>query len=195
MGQYLGPGLLGLGVTAMIAGFMSGMAGNVSAFATVWTYDVYRPLIHRNASDHHYLNMGRWASLLGVLISIGTAYALFLFSNILEFLQVLIFFFIVPLFGVVILGMLWKRCTPAGGFWGFLIGHPAVDQHVGLRPHVPRRIPAAAADRPRTRGAVVSIEKGPARQAEKIRQAWSCESGTVETTNVPLVLGDGEGSA
>ena len=64
-------------MTAMIAGFMSGMAGNVSAFATVWTYDVYRPLINRNASDHHYLAMGRWASLLGVLISIGTAYALF----------------------------------------------------------------------------------------------------------------------
>jgi SSS family solute:Na+ symporter len=120
MGKYLGPGLLGLGVTAMIAGFMSGMAGNVTAFATVWTYDVYRPLLHRNASDGHYLAMGRWSSLLGVLMSIGTAYALFYFSNILEFLQVLIFFFIVPLFGVVILGMLWKRATPAGGFWGFL---------------------------------------------------------------------------
>lgn len=120
MGQYLGPGLLGLGITAMIAGFMSGMAGNVSAFATVWTYDVYRPLIHKNASDHHYLNMGRWASLLGVLVSIGTAYLLFWFSNILEYLQVLIFFFIVPLFGVVIVGMLWKRATRAGGFWGFL---------------------------------------------------------------------------
>ncbi len=120
MGKYLGPGLLGLGVTAMIAGFMSGMAGNVSAFATVWTYDVYRPLINRRASDQHYLNMGRWSSLIGMLISIGTAYALFSFSNILEFLQVLIFFFIVPLFGVVILGMLWKRTTPTGGFVGFL---------------------------------------------------------------------------
>ena len=58
----------------MIAGFMSGMAGNVSAFATVWTYDVYKPLLNRNASDRHYLNMGRWCSLLGVLLSIGTAY-------------------------------------------------------------------------------------------------------------------------
>ena len=74
MGKYLGPGLLGLGVTAMIAGFMSGMAGNVSAFATVWTYDVYRPLLSQNASDHHYLNMGRWCSIIGVLLSIGTAY-------------------------------------------------------------------------------------------------------------------------
>src|SRR5512137_29694 len=121
MGRYLGPGLLGLGVTAMIAGFMSGMAGNVTAFATVWTYDVYRPLINRKADDRHYLTMGRWCSILGVLISIGTAYALFYFSNILEFLQVLVFFFIVPLFGTVIMGMLWKRATKAAGFWGFLI--------------------------------------------------------------------------
>ncbi len=81
MGKYLGPGLLGLGVTAMIAGFMSGIAGNVSAFATVWTYDVYRTLFNSRASDAHYLNMGRWCSLLGVLISIGTAYALFYFSG------------------------------------------------------------------------------------------------------------------
>src|SRR5271157_2825792 len=104
----------------MIAGFMSGMAGNVTAFATVWTYDVYRTLFDRQASDAHYLKMGRWCSLLGVLISIGTVYALFYFSNILEFLQVLIFFFIVPLFGVVIVGMLWKRATPTGAFVGFL---------------------------------------------------------------------------
>ena len=147
MGQYLGPGLLGLGVTAMIAGFMSGMAGNVSAFATVWTYDVYRPLLNRKASDRHYLTMGRWASLLGVLISIGTAYALFYFSNIIAFLQVLVFFFIVPLFGVVLLGMLWKRCTPTAGFVGFSGGDPVLDLHVVLRAYVPRRISGAAEDR------------------------------------------------
>jgi solute:Na+ symporter, SSS family len=122
MGKYLGPGLLGLGVTAMIAGFMSGMAGNVSAFATVWTYDVYRPLIKKNASDRHYLNMGRACSLVGVFISIGTAYALFYFSNVLEFFQALGLFFLIPLFAVVILGMTWKRCTPTGAFWGFLVG-------------------------------------------------------------------------
>jgi solute:Na+ symporter, SSS family len=121
LARYCGPGLLGLGVTALIAGFMSGMAGNVSAFATVWTYDVYKPLIRKTASDGHYLTMGRWASVIGVFVSIGTAYSLFWFSNILEFLQVLIFFFIVPLFGTVILGMLWKRASPAGGFWGFLV--------------------------------------------------------------------------
>ncbi len=121
MGRYLGPGLLGLGVTAIIAGFMSGMAGNVSAFATVWTYDVYKPLLNKTASDRHYLNMGRWCSVLGVILSIGTAYLLFLFSNILEYFVVLGMFFLLPLFGVIILGMLWKRCTPAGGFWGFLL--------------------------------------------------------------------------
>ena len=87
MGRYLGPGLLGLGVTAMIAGFMSGMAGNVSAFATVWVYDVYKPLFNKTASDRHYLNMGRLCSLVGVGISIGTAYALFYFSNVLEFFR------------------------------------------------------------------------------------------------------------
>ncbi len=122
MCRYLGPGLLGLGVTAMIAGFMSGMAGNISAFATVWTYDVYKPLIRKKADDAHYVAIGRWASVLGVLIAIGTAYVCFNFDNILQELQILVLFFIVPLFGTVILGMLWKRTTQAAGFWGFLIG-------------------------------------------------------------------------
>src|SRR5205085_7845977 len=74
LARYCGPGLLGLGITALIAGFMSGMAGNVSAFTTVWTYDIYRAPINKNASDHHYVNMGRWCTVVGVLISVGTAY-------------------------------------------------------------------------------------------------------------------------
>jgi SSS family solute:Na+ symporter len=122
MARYFGPGLLGLGVTSLIAGFMSGMAGNVSAFATVWTYDIYRPLFRKDAADAHYVAMGRWCTLLGVFISIGTAYLVMYFSSILIYVQVLVTFFIVPLFGTVILGMLWKRATPAGGFWGFLAG-------------------------------------------------------------------------
>lgn len=122
MSRYLGPGLLGLGVTAMIAGFMSGMAGNISAFATVWTYDVYKPLLRKAASDSHYVAIGRLASVAGVFIAIATAYVCFKFDNILQELQVLVLFFIVPLFGTVILGMLWKRTTPAAGFWGFLVG-------------------------------------------------------------------------
>ena len=122
LARYCGPGLLGLGITALIAGFMSGMAGNVSAFTTVWTYDIYRALINKDASDHHYVNMGRWTTVIGVLISVGTAYLVMQFASIMDYVQALFSFFIAPLFGTVILGMLWKRATGAGGFWGLLCG-------------------------------------------------------------------------
>ncbi|MGA9594088.1 MAG: sodium:solute symporter family protein [Candidatus Acidiferrales bacterium] len=122
LARYCGPGLLGLGITALIAGFMSGMAGNVSAFSTVWTYDIYRALIKKNGTDAQYVTMGRWCTILGVLISIGTAYLVMHFLSIMDYVQALFSFFIAPLFGTVILGMLWKRCTPAGGFWGLLAG-------------------------------------------------------------------------
>src|SRR5213594_1863652 len=81
LARYCGPGLLGLGITALIAGFMSGMAGNVSAFATVWTYDIYRALFRRQASDAHYVKVGRWCTILGVLVSIGTAYLVMQFLS------------------------------------------------------------------------------------------------------------------
>jgi SSS family solute:Na+ symporter len=122
MARYCGPGLLGLGVTALIAGFMSGMAGNVSAFATVWTYDIYRPFIRKQAADAHYVSVGRWCTILGVLVSIGTAYLVMSFKSIMDYVQALFSFFIAPLFATVLLGMLWKRTTPAGGFWGLLAG-------------------------------------------------------------------------
>lgn len=122
LARYCGPGLLGLGITALIAGFMSGMAGNVSAFATVWTYDIYRALIRKDASDAHYVSMGRWCTVLGVLVSIGTAYLVMQFLSIMDYVQALFSFFIAPLFGTVLLGMLWKRATPAGGFWGLFAG-------------------------------------------------------------------------
>jgi SSS family solute:Na+ symporter len=122
LARYCGPGLLGLGITALIAGFMSGMAGNVSAFATVWTYDIYRAFIRKSAPDEHYVSMGRWCTVVGVLISIGTAYLVMQFLSIMDYVQALFSFFIAPLFGTVILGMLWKRATPAGGFWGLLSG-------------------------------------------------------------------------
>ncbi len=122
LARYCGPGLLGLGITALIAGFMSGMAGNVSAFATVWTYDLYRPFIRKGAADSHYVSMGRWSTILGVLISIGTAYLVMQFKSIMDYVQALFSFFIAPLFGTVLLGMLFKRITPAGGFWGLLAG-------------------------------------------------------------------------
>ncbi|MGC2710521.1 MAG: sodium:solute symporter family protein [Candidatus Sulfotelmatobacter sp.] len=148
MARYFGPGLLGLGVTALIAGFMSGMAGNVSAFTTVWTYDIYRPLINKRGSDHHYVNMGRWTTIIGVLISVATAYLVMQFASIMDYVQALFSFFIAPLFGTVILGMLWKRTSSAGGFWGLLCGtlcsismwawvkvDPAALRYVALSPH------------------------------------------------------------
>jgi SSS family solute:Na+ symporter len=122
LARYCGPGLLGLGITALIAGFMSGMAGNVSAFATVWTYDIWRALFRKQAPDSHYVNMGRWCTILGVLVSIGTAYLVMQFKSIMDYVQALFSFFIAPLFGTVLLGMLWRRATNAGGFWGLLCG-------------------------------------------------------------------------
>lgn len=120
--RYCGPGLLGLGVTALIAGFMSGMAGNVSAFATVWTYDIYGAFLRKNAGDKHYVNMGRASTVIGVLISIGTAYVVMQFQSIMDYVQALFSFFIAPLFGTIILGMFWKRTTKQGAFWGLLLG-------------------------------------------------------------------------
>ncbi len=146
-GALRGPGLLGLGITALIAGFMSGMAGNVSAFATVWTYDIYQPYIKKGMSDAHYVRIGRWCTILGVFLSIGTAYFVTNFKSIMDYMQALVGFFISPLFGTVILGMLWKRATPKGGFWGLLAGtgssvamytavriHPAWIRYVALSP-------------------------------------------------------------
>jgi solute:Na+ symporter, SSS family len=122
LARYCGPGLLGLGITALIAGFMSGMAGNVSAFTTVWTYDIYRAFFRKDATDQHYVSMGRWCTVVGVLISVGTAYLVMDFKSIMDYVQALFSFFIAPLFATVLLGMLWKRASPAGGFWGLLAG-------------------------------------------------------------------------
>ena len=122
MVRYMGPGLLGLGITALIAGFMSGMAGNVSAFSAVWTYDIYQPHIRKNAPDEHYVMVGRWATILGVVVSIGTAYLVMHAAGIMDYVQALFSFFISPLLGVVLVGMFWKRATRAGGFWGLLLG-------------------------------------------------------------------------
>jgi SSS family solute:Na+ symporter len=147
LARYCGPGLLGLGVTALIAGFMSGMAGNVSAFATVWTYDIYRAMFNKNKSDSHYVAMGRWCTVVGVAVSVGTSYLVRHSPSIMDYVQELFSFFIAPLFGTVILGMMWKRATPAGGFWGLLAGtcaaiglwwwvrvDPSAVQYVALSP-------------------------------------------------------------
>jgi SSS family solute:Na+ symporter len=120
--RYCGPGLLGLGITALIAGFMSGMAGNVSAFSTVWTYDLYGAYVNKKASDSHYVFMGRVSTVVGMLLAIATAYLVANAASIMDYVQALFSFFIAPLFGTVILGMLWKRATSAGGFLGLLAG-------------------------------------------------------------------------
>jgi solute:Na+ symporter, SSS family len=120
--RYCGPGLLGLGITALIAGFMSGMAGNVSAFSTVWTYDIYKPLINKNATDSHYVTVGRLSIVIGVAVSIGAAYLVMHAHGIMDYVQALFSFFIAPLLGAILMGMFWKRATASGGFLGLLSG-------------------------------------------------------------------------
>ena len=122
LARYCGPGLMGLGITALVAGFMAGMAGNVSAFATVWTYDIYRPYLRKDAPDSHYVSMGRWCTMIGLFVSIGTAYLVQYNKSMMDYVQALFGFFIAPLFGTVLLGMLWKRVTRMAGFWGLLAG-------------------------------------------------------------------------
>jgi solute:Na+ symporter, SSS family len=122
MVRYMGPGLLGLGITALIAGFMSGMAGNVSAFSTVWTYDIYRPLIHKTGSDSHYVLVGRLSILIGVAISIGAAYLVQQFHGIMDYVQALFSIFVAPLLAVILFGMFWKRATRMAGFLGLFLG-------------------------------------------------------------------------
>jgi SSS family solute:Na+ symporter len=122
LARYCGPGLLGIGITALMAGFMSGMAGEISAFTTVTTYDIYRSYINKNASDAHYVTVGRLCTVGGVIISILTALLVMQFKSIMDYVQALFSFFVAPLFGTVLLGIMWKRATAAGGFWGLLAG-------------------------------------------------------------------------
>jgi len=122
MVRYMGPGLLGLGITALIAGFMSGMAGNVSAFSTVWTYDIYKPLIKKNGSDSHYVLVGRLSIFIGVIVSILAAYLVMRMHGIMDYVQALFSIFVAPLLASILLGMFWKRATRLAGFLGLLFG-------------------------------------------------------------------------
>jgi SSS family solute:Na+ symporter len=130
--HYFPTGILGLGLTALLASFMSGMAGNVTAFNTVWTYDIYQSYLHKNASDEHYLWMGRMATVFGILISIAAAYAATRFNNIMDFLQLVFAFVNAPLFATFLLGMFWKRTTGHAAFSGLLLGTTAAAIHHGL---------------------------------------------------------------
>lgn len=115
-------GLLGVGLTALMASFMSGMAGNVTAFNSVWTYDLYQAYLKPNATDTHYLKVGKLATIAGVLISIATAYLAKSFNNIMDLLQLVFGFVNAPLFATFLLGMFWKRTTGHGAFWGLVSG-------------------------------------------------------------------------
>ncbi len=129
LAHYYPAGMLGVGITALLASFMSGMAGNVTAFNTVWTYDIYQSYIRRQAGDSHYLAMGRIATVGGVMLSIGAAYLALQFSNIMDYLQLIFSFVNAPLFATFLLGMFWKRATPNGAFWGLASGTAAAAAH------------------------------------------------------------------
>ena len=130
--HYFPTGILGLGMTALLASFMSGMAGNVTAFNTVWTYDIYQSYINPNANDAHYLWMGRVATVFGIALSVVAAYAASRFNNIMDFLQLVFAFVNAPLFATFLLGMFWKRTTGHGAFFGLLSGTAAAAIHQGL---------------------------------------------------------------
>lgn len=125
LSEFYPSGLLGVGLTALFASFMSGMAGNVTAFNTVWTYDIYESYISKGKSDKHYLNVGRFATIFGIFASIGTAYLARDFNNIMDFLQLVFGFVNAPLFATFFLGMFWKRSTGHGAFWGLVSGTAA----------------------------------------------------------------------
>ncbi|OGD20440.1 MAG: Na+/galactose cotransporter [Candidatus Aminicenantes bacterium RBG_16_63_16] len=129
MSRFLPNGVLGLAITALLASFMSGMAGNVTAFNTVWTYDIYASYIKKGQSDGHYLKVGKVTTVAGVLISIGTAYIVKQFPNLMDFVQLIFSFFNAPLFATFLLGMFWRGATPWGGFIGLLSGIAAAAGH------------------------------------------------------------------
>ena len=130
--HFFPTGILGLGLTALLASFMSGMAGNVTAFNTVWTYDIYQSYINKNATDAHYLWMGRMATIGGILLSIGAAYTATGFNNIMDMLQLVFSFVNAPLLATFLLGMFWKRTTGHAAFFGLISGTLAALVHHGL---------------------------------------------------------------
>ncbi|MFL5483591.1 MAG: sodium:solute symporter family protein [Gemmatimonadaceae bacterium] len=130
--RFFPSGMLGLGLTALLASFMSGMAGNVTAFNTVWTYDIYQSHIKKGASDEHYLWMGRVATVFGIVLSIAAAYVANSFNNILDLLQLVFAFVNAPLFATFALGMFWKRTTGHAAFIGLLSGTVAAAIHHGM---------------------------------------------------------------
>ncbi|MBN1398563.1 MAG: sodium:solute symporter family protein [Bacteroidetes bacterium] len=120
--RYYPPGLAGLGVTALLAGFMAGQAGNISAFNTVWTYDIYKSVLNKKASDANLLWMGRTSTIVGVVISLVTAYWAKEFPSIMDYMQAIFSWVNAPLFATMLLGMFIWWITPNGAFWGLIVG-------------------------------------------------------------------------
>jgi SSS family solute:Na+ symporter len=132
LGRYYPSGLLGIGLTALLASFMSGMAGNVTAFNTVWTYDIYQTHINPGKPDSHYLKMGKFATVFAVGMGIATAFIVLQFETLMDYLQLLFAFFNAPLFATFVLGMFWKRATPNAAFAGLLLGILGAMTHYSL---------------------------------------------------------------
>jgi solute:Na+ symporter, SSS family len=132
LAKFCPSGLLGVGITALMASFMSGMAGNVTAFNTVWTYDLYQSYIRPGQTDQHYLRMGHIITVVGILISVACAYVASAFNNIMDMLQLVFGFVNAPLFATFLLGMFWRRATGHGAFWGLVSGTLAAALHHGL---------------------------------------------------------------
>jgi SSS family solute:Na+ symporter len=179
--HYFPTGILGLGLTALLASFMSGMAGNVTAFNTVWTYDIYQAYLHKGASDEHYLWMGRMATIFGIALSIAAAYAATRFNNIMDFLQLVFAFVNAPLFATFLLGMFWKRTTGHAAFGGLLSGTAAAALHHGLT------LPVGAA--PGIKGGwLASVHTYPSEMAQNFWTAiWAWTACFVVTILVSLV--------
>ncbi len=122
MMRYFPSGMIGLGVTTLVAMFMAGQAGNMSAFTAVWTYDIYQSVINKNASKEKLMRMGRIATIAGIILSVGGAYWARSMPTIIDFLQAISSFILAPTAAVILLGMFWKRITADGAFWGLLVG-------------------------------------------------------------------------
>jgi SSS family solute:Na+ symporter len=179
--HYFPTGILGLGLTALLASFMSGMAGNVTAFNTVWTYDLYQSYINKDATDAHYLWMGRVATVGGIILSIGAAYLATSFNNIMDALQLVFSFVNAPLFATFLLGMFWKRTTGHGAFVGLISGTGAAIIHHGLT------LPADASAGIHG-GWITVLHTYPSEMAQNFWTAiWAFSINLVITTAVSLV--------
>jgi len=122
MNQFLPNGVLGVAMAGLIAAFMAGMAANVSAFNTVFTYDIWQDYVRPGRSDHYYLEVGRIVTVAGVLIGILTAFIASRYSDIQDYIQLLFSFFNAPLFATFIIAMFWKRVSPMAGILGLAAG-------------------------------------------------------------------------